>query len=344
MNKFLEQVFETFKGEMLEKFDASTTLDGFSTKLPRPHIVRRMPFGDKRWYHTVAEGKPRLMTGISAVVDRIAEIKAEKGFLQEWKILTGKEASQKIAHETSVLGTFMHILCSQVAQSYAKGEDIVLFDAEFQNYFVKAMESQGVAHAEIPGFYKRANKGIKSFHNFLVEYNVEVLAIEKVVCDFDHNIATPLDIVCYADIPGRTPKYPTTRSLCNFNIKFRESATSYESDRFQVCAEQYIYNKYIAPITGEPIERTFILIPKSHSTAKTECLIKEYTTAFSMSEWERYLAFMKQEMCDHHLFFPDLEAHRTFTERFIISGTAIKTEKPISIKNFILSFYEDLIG
>ncbi len=333
MNHFIEQVFETFKGEMLEKFEASTDLGGFS-KLPTPHIVRRMPFGQSRWYHTIA-GQPRMMTGISAVVDRIAEIKSEKGFLQEWKILTGKVESSKIAHETSVLGTFMHVLCSQVGLAYATGEEIVLFDAEFQNYFVKAMESQGVAHAMIPEFYKRANKGIKSFHNFLIEWNVEIQAIEKVVCDFENNISTPLDIIAYADVPGKSGK---ERHLCNFNIKFRESATSYESDRFQVCGEQYMYNNYIGKITGEPVTKTFILIPKSHSIAKIECLVKEYTGAFPESEWKRYLNFMKEEMCDQHLFFPDLQAKRTFTEQFSIQGNVIRTMKPITIHDYIMSY------
>lgn len=328
MNK-TEEIFHIYNSEMSELFAENTTLD-FNT-LPSPAIIRRMPFGGGRWYHGVIGGQPRLFTGVSAVVNRICDITGEKEYLNQWKIRVGQEEADMIAHETSVLGTFMHVLCVQMAISYRTGEKLVLFDVEFKRNFKKSMEAYSVPYNTAAQYYKRAQKGARAFHKFLVDYKFELVAAEKPVFDPETNICTPLDLVGWAFIDGES-------HYCNFNIKFRESAQAYDSDRIQLGIEQIIYNKCIAPLTGVPITRTFILIPKSHQAAKEECLIKEFTGKFTEEDYAHYISVLKREKKDQPLFFPDLEKTRTFTEQFILDGENLITPLPMKLKDFILSF------
>jgi len=325
----MKQIIDKFNEEALEGFLQSITLSDFS-KLPRQHVIMRMPYGNERAYHTVDQGRPRLLSGITSVTKKIAKAKGFPDILGDWKIKVGLDAADEIAHNTSNLGTFMHIICSELTMVYQKDDPdyFVAFDEFARELFVKTMQNVGVSPSEIPSYWKRVVKGAISWNNFLHEYDLDIQAIEFPVVDFDKNIATPLDIIAYA---GKD------RALCNFNIKFREKANTYETDGLQVCAEQYIFNKYVAPVSGEKIERTYIVIPKSHPQAKTECLVKDYTGYYSEASWDEDIDYMMRQDNYKGIFFPDMTKPVTNVANVTI-GRKVTINHPPRLDEFILSY------
>ncbi|HQP81198.1 MAG TPA: hypothetical protein PLK20_06825, partial [Paludibacteraceae bacterium] len=148
----------------------------------------------------------------------------------------------------------------------------------------------------------------------------------------DKMIATPLDIICEATIDG-------VRRVCNFNIKFRETAAAYESDALQICGEMYLYNAYIEAfkIDAPKIERTFILVPKSHPTARVECFIKEFTNIYTEQDFDDDILFLKQKPKFKGIFAPDLTAQTTKVENLQL-GATVEVTAGQTIADFILSF------
>lgn len=338
------RIFAQFEQEMDEQYAQSTDLNGFSA-LPRPFVIRRMPDGSKRKYFTLCGAEPKLMTGLTSVVSIIKKLRGSYDFLADWKAEVGKDESEQIAQETSVLGTFMHILCAEITSVYQANNKnyYIEFDEQFKETFKKMMLENGVRHNLLSDYYKRTIKGAQSFYQFLYDWKVEVVAIEYCVCDFDNNISTPLDIVAYATAPLTAAAIKrgekSEKFLGNFNIKFREKADSvYESDTIQTCIEQYMFNKYLPDMA--PIERTFTITPKSHPLASVGCAVHEHTGRYTEDEYNEDLSFAKTKKANKDFFFPDLDKYTTRMGSMKITSLGIVSGVSDTIRDFILSHFK----
>lgn len=320
----MKEIIDRFSKELMEVYEQTTLLSDFC-KLPRKHHVYRMPFGFDRAYHTVDNGTPHMMSGISGLAKTIAGFKEASTALDEWKAKVGAEEAGDVMHDTSNMGTFMHILCAEVAIAYATGGGGVVFNSETRDMFLATMRGAGVREKELAAYWRRAVKGAQSFHSFLVQYDLDIQAVEFPVISFKSNLCTPIDFVAYATVGGE-------RKLCGFNLKFREKAQTYISDGIQVCLEQQMFNQYMT----EQLQHTFIVIPKSHPSARTECMVKDYTGFYTVEEMSRDLAFLKEQPRYKSMFFPNLDQNLTHVEDIIV-GKEIISKNPQTIREFILS-------
>jgi len=316
--------------EANEAYMEAVDFDKNYISLPMPNKIRRMPYGNIRKYFTKNGNKPYLFNGLTEVCKILTPLNYDSYALDAWKKEKGA-AGDVVMYEAALLGTYMHVFCGQIAKAYMAGKTLMVSNSEaatFEQYLL----GRGVRPFKISEFWRRVLKGAQSFNNFLVRHDVKILAIEYPVFSLDKMIATPLDIICEATIDG-------VRRVCNFNIKFRETAAAYESDALQICSEMYLYNAYIEAfkIDAPKIERTFILVPKSHPTARVECFIKEFTNIYTEQDFDDDILFLKQKPKFKGIFAPDLTAQTTKVENLQL-GATVEATAGQTIADFILSF------
>lgn len=336
-------VFSRFLSEMDEKFSASTDLNGLSS-LRRMHSIRRMPYGRGRKYFTKVGAEPKLLSGLTTITKILEKQKGYYSVLADWRATVGIEEADQIAQETSVLGTFIHILCAEIAYVRQANDPAIFINLndEFKEEFKRTMLENGVRHRLLDDYYKRTLKAAQSFNKWLDDWQVEVVAIEWCVMDLDNNVCTPLDIVAYAVEPLSAAEKKRggeeKRFLGNFNIKFREKADSvYTTDMLQTCIEMYMYNKYMTE--SNPIERTFTITPKSHSLAKYGCAVHEHTNKYTAEEYETDIAYAKMQAAHSDVFNPDMNVTLAISD-MKITRNGIEQKEADSVYEYINSFFE----
>jgi hypothetical protein len=336
-------IFTRFSDEMEERFSASTDLNGNSL-LERMHTIRRMPYGKSRRYFTKVGSEPRLMSGLTTITKIIEKQKGFYSALGDWRATVGIDEADQIAQETSVLGTFIHILCAEIAYVRQANDPTIYINLneEFKNEFKKMMLENGVRHRLLDDYYKRALKAAQSFDNWLNEWDVSLVAIEWCVMDLDNNVCTPLDIIAYATEPlsaaAKKRGEVSNRFLGNFNIKFREKADSvYTTDMLQTCIEMQMYNKYM--VNSAPIERTFTLTPKSHYLSKIGCAVHEHTGKYTEDEYAADMAYMKSQSAHSDIFNPDMGTSLVISD-MRITRSGVERQAAGSVEDYINSFFE----
>lgn len=343
-----ERVFAQYELEASEQFAQTFEVGGLTT-LPRQHIIRRMPDGHSRKYFTMHNNEPVLATGISAVVSLIKKQHGGYDFIAKYREDIGSEAAEQILTETSALGTFMHVLCAEIADIWARKDPdyYINFGENFKKKSLALLAENGVPRSKQSEYFKRIIKGAQSFYSFLVDYKVEVKAIEYCVVDFSNNICTPLDIVAYIQEPivptsaaakkGACVEYKE-RELVNIQLKFREKASDYPTDHIQSLLELHMFNKYTAEIYGK-MARSIILLPKSHVSAKIGCNVVS-AGGFGIEELLADIEYAKSKHNNKDIFYPDLTKKITSMGGIKISGAGIEYETPRTISDFIRSYYD----
>lgn len=343
MNTFFETIFEQAKSQFQESIEPETRVeDSLFTTLKRKHTIYRMPHYGGRAYFTMHGDEPRLMTGITAVTKKIQNIREENQFLNEWRVnmAASGQDSERYAWMASEFGTLVHIVAGHLFSARSRGE-------AFSTNGLDRMLSDYMRNINIDGYYYKdwyisLTRAIKSLNEFYNKANPEVLAVEYTVADFENNICTPLDLVLYmdteelVDVPNKKKREKRiVRNLWNLNIKARKKPERNVHDKYQTCAEQYIFNGY----SDMKIERTGILSPSWTWKTKPDCNVHEFTGEFTQAEWEQYLKIIRWVF--PKLFNPDLT--QLISESNIFSITEhgeVKESEKITIADYIKRRFE----
>lgn len=353
MNSFFETLFGKAKEVFHESIEEKTLVDDpLFSNLPRLHKVFRMRYMSGRRYFTAVNGQPLLMTGLTSITKKIKNQKEEDEFLNKWKVdmaAKGEDADQ-YAWFASEFGTLIHILAAELFSARARGEAISTHTLEqgLRDY----MAYIGIPISLLKDWYTNMCKSLRSLNEFYSKTDMKVFAVEYCVIDFENNICTPLDIICEitteetVDVPNKTKEgtkrqKQESRDIWNLNIKARKKPDRQDGDKYQICAEMFMFNDYSPEIK---VAKTGTISPSWTWVSNPDCKLHNFTGSFSRKAWDWYLNKLKTEPDNifSDLFSPDLTKYIGDTNVFSIDEFGgIKESDKTMISDFILSHFKD---
>jgi len=291
-------------------------------EIQRPDIIRRMPYSKSRVYFT----PDRLFFGVTKVAHKLADINNENEFLDKWKEETVD--SQEIAYEASCLGTLLHIITAEVGTAIAEKRDVE-FNEQFFKHMDRYISDCGLSLKIRSEWSRKIINAIKCIEWFYKTYEIEPIAFEFCVADEFSNIATPLDLIAYATIGG-------VRKLCNFNFKFRKSAEAFDSDKYQLNMEKFIFNKYMKGVME--IEHTFVVVPKWNAKKLFNCEVKAMDNLYTEKEYEADINYLKTKSGWNSHFNPDLDKMYIPIMGVRAGFNSMQESSKITYRDFLNSF------
>ncbi len=358
MNTFFEKTFADAKSQWLESitnvFDVNNEL---FTGIEKKHKFYRMPYFSGRRYFTMNGEDPHLMTGLTALSKKIVNSRDEDKFLEKWKIGMVQDGNDpdEFAYIASEFGTLVHIVAANIFSARSKGEPFYTqgMEKELMNY----MTTIGISAYYFKEWHRNLCAAIRSLNNFYTESEMKVLGVEYCVADFENNICTPLDIICeinsteYVEVPMKTKEGTKkekrqTRDVWNLNIKARSNTDRRSNDKYQICAEQYIANKYFEDFDiSTRIAKTGVLSPSWNWKVKENagCKLHDFTDAFPQDYWNRYLKQFREEPGGFNtdLFRPNLDQFIGDSNVFSINEKGDVYDPPqATIREYILSRFK----
>lgn len=352
MNTFFETLFGKSKEAFNESIEEKTLVeDKLFSVIPRHHKIFRMRYLDGRRYFTSVNGRPYLMSGLTGVTKVIKSHKREDTYLNKWKVDMAKDGQDAdiYADMASEFGTLIHILAAELFSARARQESISTQGLD--RYLRDYMAHIGINSYYFKEWYTNICKSLRSLNEFYSTTDMKVYAIEYCVVDFEYNICTPLDIVCEitrtesVDAPtktGGTKKVKQEfREIWNLNIKARKKPERQSGDKYQICAEQYLFNGYSPDIK---VAKTGTISPSWTWISKPDCRIHDFTGEFSQKHWLWYLEKMRSEPDGiyNDIFDPNLNQLVGDTNIFSIDSYGNITDSPKeTVADFILSHFKD---
>lgn len=355
MNSLFENIFAQARQQFLEDvtpvFDTSNEL--FS-EIPRKHKFFRMPYFSSRKYFTVNEGAPYLMQGLTGITKKIISSRGEDVFLDKWKLdmATNGNDPEEYADRASQFGTLIHIVAANIFAARARNESFSTHQIDRE--LIAYMKDIGISNYYFKEWYRNLCAAIRSLNMFYSQSEMKVLAIEHCVADFDNNICTPIDIICELtteesfDVPMKTKEGTkkekrNVRKLWTINIKARQNSDRRTNDKYQLCAEQYIANKYL----DLNIEKTGVISPSWawKDKDKANCKLHDFTGTFSENDWNKYLKQFKEEPggVNNHIFSPDMSQKIGDSNIFTITGNGNILDLPEeTIEEFIFNHFKEI--
>lgn len=356
-NTFFETAFGEAKAAYLESItDTFEVEESLFNKLPRLHRVYRMPYFTSRRYFTVLKEQPFLMTGLTQWSKKIISQRREDAFLETWKMNMIKEGNDpdEYAWMASEFGTLVHIIAAHIFSARASGQSFSTIGLD--KYLLDYMQNIGISGYHFRTWYDNLCKAIRSLNEFYSKTEMEVLAVEYCVIDFENNICTPLDIICnitvdqVEDVPNKTKegtkrRSVTSRETWNLNIKARKNSAKNSSDKYQICAEQYLFNKYLKG-TEFKVTKTGVLSPMWGWLKKenADCKLHDFTGAFSEEDWNWYINMWKNEPggVNTDFFNPNLSKKIGDSNVFSVNSYGkVSDMDEMSIGDYILSRFSD---
>lgn len=160
----------------------------FYTTLTQPKTVYRLNTPNGRLYYTLTDGKPVFYISVTTFIKRSLPTSPH---LIKWIAEKGYDESQDYMNERANYGTFMHIIFQELLVQ--KTYDIASMEQSFIDYCNK----EAIPHD--PSWLPKFKKDLLAFAQFVIDYQVEPLAIEMVLT---HQIgfAGAIDLICYMTI------------------------------------------------------------------------------------------------------------------------------------------------
>ncbi|MCA9749038.1 MAG: hypothetical protein KC414_08025 [Romboutsia sp.] len=238
--KVLEQLNETFNPENFD--EEHLTNEMFNTEdvktLQQPNFTyRRYLYRGNRLYVklplTWEKGKypvvgNKILAWGFSLTSVISWTEPNRGFnaLENWKTsmrLKGINPDE-YASERADFGSVMHYLFSV----YLKGTEFV--KKTFKEDIVKALVKDGVlretrAKYILDNYNRNLWNALIGFGRFVIDYNVRPIASELIVQDSKNWIATPVDLLCYMDVPVKIKVEVPTGEIYQRGEKKGESKT-----------------------------------------------------------------------------------------------------------------------
>ena len=309
--------------ENRESLESVTVGGEIFSSIPRKTIIRRMPYTSGRVYFD----KDQLYFGVSGPAHALADINKENYHLNKWKEETPD--SQEISHVSSSLGTLCHVLQAEIGSAIAKGKDMVLGQLFFKQ-MDKYINDCGISLSVRDEWARKITKAAKCIQDFYVRYKIEPIAYEFCVSDKACGIATPLDLIAYAEVNGE-------RKLCNFNFKFRKNSDVYETDKYQLNIEKIIFNRYMEG-TGMQLDHTFIVVPKWNAVKNYVCDVKMMDGLYTEDEFNADIAYLKTKSGWKSHFYPDMDKLHLPVMGLQVGASGLIEENRVSYRTYIESF------
>lgn len=293
------------------------------SSVPRPTIIRRMPYTSGRVYFD----PNRLYFGVSGMAHALADINKENYHLNKWKEETPD--SQEISHVSSSLGTLCHVLQAEIGTAIVRKKDLTLGPIFFKQ-MEKYINDCGIPLSVRDEWARKVTKAARCIQDFYIRYKIEPLAYEFCVSDERCGIATPIDLLAYAEINGE-------RKLCNFNFKFRKNSDVYETDKYQLNIEKIIFNRYMKD-SGIQLDHTFIVVPKWNAVKNYVCDVKMMDGLYTEEEFNVDIDYLKAKSGWKSHFEPDMDKLYLPVMGLQVGVSGLIEGNRVSYRDYIESF------
>lgn len=156
------------------------------SKLKQPCTIYRYNSGTGRVYWRDINGTPKLYLSVTTFIKRSMPTSPH---LIEWIAKTGWDKSQEILHESADYGTFMHIEFDRLLTTMVLDLD--------------GMESRLLAYAvenrlkwNVDEWVEDLKSDLLALSQFIIDYEVDPIAIEMVLCSDKYGFAGAIDLIC----------------------------------------------------------------------------------------------------------------------------------------------------
>jgi len=162
-------------------------------KIVSPYRIKRIQKGRHRFYFTAIEEKINFYISLTSAVSKMLP----NPHLSKWRGELGNVLADEVSKTAAHYGTLYHII---IAEFLKKGElDFDKLNDEVCDYLVQV----GLPMALSSEWFERIHKDMLSFFQFVIEKNVEPVAIEFPIVSDRYGIGTLIDLVCTMDFNGK---------------------------------------------------------------------------------------------------------------------------------------------
>lgn len=223
-------------------------------QLPR-NYVRRMPSTSSNRFYFAWQGEElKYGCGLSG----FAKHMSNSYYLNEWIKTNGKE-SDELLRIAAAYGTFVHVMYSIISTEYAQGRGFKV-NRSLNVALKEYMDEMGIPKNLVGNWMNRLTNDATSFFRWLIDWNVEIVACEYPVFDWELGVSTPIDLVFAYEKKGK-------RIVAAMNYKTRGSSQVYESDEYQIPVEAMLLDRNL-PNLG--VAESFVWIPRKPKRETTD--------------------------------------------------------------------------
>jgi hypothetical protein len=156
----------------------------------QPETLYRIDTDDGRYYYRYTDGEPIFYQSVTTFISRSLPTSAH---LIKWKADMGNDAADEYAELAASAGTFYHIQCGEL-----------LMKAEYDLDTLSWKLDQYIQEHHLPFDFAKRSYGLKKdllcFAQWMIDFNVEPVAVEIILWDDDYMVAGSIDIVAYIDV------------------------------------------------------------------------------------------------------------------------------------------------
>jgi len=242
--------------------------------LHQPKPIYRIDLKDFRYYYNFGEdGEPKFYTSVTTLIKNTLPTPPA---LIKWMADKGAEDGKNEAMERACYGTCMHHLCG-----------MLLIDGKLDLGVVPNVLQQIALRENIQpqkGWVEELRKDALSFAQFMIEREVQPLAIEIVLYHPTDGYAGALDLVC---------SMMWNRKRINAIVDMKSGRKGfYESHEVQLGAYKEMFNIHFPDV---PIEGVFNFSPKAWRGTIPTYNLKDQTDSKSIAKLPYLVALSKIE-------------------------------------------------
>ena len=238
-----------------------------------PQQIYRLDRAGHRYYYSFDEnGNPDFYPSITTL---ISQTLPTSEFLIKWIAKKGYERAEEYKNERAKYGSFMHAEYAEmlIAQVY----DLDRLKARL----VKYMESNNLPF-DFVDYADDLRKNMLSLAQFIIDYQVEPLAVEIPLIHPVYRFGATLDLPCYLTIRGERIRA---------NIDFKSGKNFYEANEVQLHAQKEVWNYHFPNLK---IDRVFNWRPKEWRHKPTYHF-EEQTNSVNAQKLQHILAMAQIE-------------------------------------------------
>ena len=272
--------------EIIEKVKATFLDDTYI--IPQDETIYRLDqHGDRNYFKIDENGNPVVKASTTTIIKKFT---AMSPYLLQWWCKNGYDESKALLKESSMLGTFLHILWGKLLLKYNIDLSEAGIKAELYKYFEQENET---FNYDFKKWHKKIKKDLIGFVKWVQDYEVEPIAVEMSIIGKD--ASGTLDLVCRMNFVNKEESlYPKTERIKAL-IDFKSGENAFY-DEYAIQLEGYrdLWNE---KFPDEEIKRIFSYgcIEKITKGTKNFYRFEEQTFNPVALRWYAFKALYNQE-------------------------------------------------
>jgi hypothetical protein len=176
--------------DLIEKIQAEFLDDTYI--IPQDEIIYRInQYGDRYYFKIGIDGKPIIKASTTTIIKKYSPMSP---FLLQWWCNNGYDESKEKLKESSMYGTFAHILWSKLLLRFNIDMSEAGIKQHLNEYFTKENEEFKYNFSE---WHKKIKQDLIGFVQWVQDYKVKPIAIEMSI--IGQAYSGTIDLVCELD-------------------------------------------------------------------------------------------------------------------------------------------------